>query len=116
MGRLAPLSEEPNINDENEGGSSNNNNNNSKKGLQYSWRNWIKTHFPLVFNKKSNLKILLSVLACPLFPVPVHPKPPLNEASNPFSSSHSLSYLNSNAPCKRKWCDYALMLYFYRHK
>ncbi|KAH1262110.1 hypothetical protein GmHk_02G004805 [Glycine max] len=67
MGRLAPLSEEP-INEENEGY----NNSNSKKCLQ-SWRNWnwIKTHFSLAFNKKSNLKILLSVLGCPLFPVPV---------------------------------------------
>jgi len=76
MGRLAPLSEEP-INEENEG-----NNNNSKKCLQ-SWRNWnwIKTHFSLVFNKKSNLKILLSVLGCPLFPLPVHHLSPLNEAS-----------------------------------
>nr|XP_007145721.1 hypothetical protein PHAVU_007G262500g [Phaseolus vulgaris]ESW17715.1 hypothetical protein PHAVU_007G262500g [Phaseolus vulgaris] len=73
MGRLAPLSEEP-INEENEG------NNNSKKCLQ-SWRNWnwIKTHFSLLFNKKSNLKILLSVLGCPLFPLPVHPISPLNE-------------------------------------
>ena len=82
MGTLAPLSEEP-INEE-EDGTSNNKNNNSKKGLN-SWRNWnwIKTHFSLVFNKKSNLKILLSVLGCPLFPLPVHPKLPLNEAS-PF--------------------------------
>ncbi|KHN22185.1 hypothetical protein glysoja_042945 [Glycine soja] len=66
MGRLAPLSEEP-INEENEGY---NNNSNPKKCLQ-SWRNWnwIKTHFSLVLNKKSNLKILLSVLGCPLFPV-----------------------------------------------
>ncbi|CAJ1967375.1 unnamed protein product [Sphenostylis stenocarpa] len=99
MGRLAPLSEEP-INEENEG------NNNSKKCLQ-SWRNWnwIKTHFSLVFNKKSNLKILLSVLGCPLFPLPVHPILPLNEAS-PFLLLFllfSLLFLSSNAPspCKR---------------
>jgi len=97
MGRLAPLSEEP-INEENEG------NNNSKKCLQ-SWRNWnwIKTHFSLLFNKKSNLKILLSVLGCPLFPLPVHPISPLNEASLLLF----LFFLNSNAPsspCKRRCC------------
>lgn len=76
MGRLAPLSEEP-FNEENE-----RRNNNSKKGFQLwiNWR-WIKTHFSFVFNKKSNLKMLLSVLGCPLFPVPVHAKLPLNEVS-----------------------------------
>jgi len=78
MGRLAPLSEEP-INEENERKLSKHN---SKKGFQL-WMNWswIKTHFSLVFNKKSNLKMLLSVLGCPLFPVPIHPKSPLNEVS-----------------------------------
>jgi hypothetical protein len=76
MSRLAPLSEEP-INEENE-----RNKNKSKKGFQLwmNW-NWIKTHFSLVFNKKSNLKMLLSVLGCPFFPVPIHPKLSLNEAS-----------------------------------
>ncbi|EEF23277.1 hypothetical protein RCOM_1983660 [Ricinus communis] len=70
MNRLAPLSEEP-IREDEESTSS------SKKGQ--SWKNWLKTHFSLVFNKKSDLKILLSVLGCPLFPVSVHPKLPINE-------------------------------------
>ena len=87
MGRLAPLSEEP-INAEDD------NTNSSKKGRGQTWRNWIKTHFSLVFNKKSDLKILLSVLGCPLFPVPVHPKQPFNEV-NPFSHSFSLFLLTS---------------------
>ena len=83
MGRLAPLSEEP-INAEDD--------NTNSKGRGQTWRNWIKTHFSLVFNKKSDLKILLSVLGCPLFPVLLHPKQPLNEV-NPFSHSFSLFLL-----------------------
>ncbi|KAK7345186.1 hypothetical protein VNO77_15743 [Canavalia gladiata] len=97
MGRLAPLSEEP-INDEDEGSS--NSNNNSKKGL-HSWRNWnwIKTHFSLVFNKKSNLKILLSVLGCPLFPVPVHHKLPLNEVSS--SAQYIIQHFRAATGCRK---------------
>ncbi|ESW17716.1 hypothetical protein PHAVU_007G262500 [Phaseolus vulgaris] len=93
MGRLAPLSEEP-INEENEG------NNNSKKCLQ-SWRNWnwIKTHFSLLFNKKSNLKILLSVLGCPLFPLPVHPISPLNEVSS--SAQYIIQHFRAATGCKK---------------
>ncbi|XP_047171410.1 uncharacterized protein LOC124839583 [Vigna umbellata] len=93
MGRLAPLSEEP-INEENEA------NNNSKKCLQ-SWRNWnwIKTHFSLVFNKKSNLKILLSVLGCPLFPLPVHPLSPLNEVSS--SAQYIIQHFRAATGCKK---------------
>ncbi|KAK7355076.1 hypothetical protein VNO80_14321 [Phaseolus coccineus] len=93
MGRLAPLSEEP-INEENEG------NNNSKKCLQ-SWRNWnwIRTHFSLLFNKKSNLKILLSVLGCPLFPLPVHPISPLNEVSS--SAQYIIQHFRAATGCKK---------------
>ncbi|KAH1060737.1 hypothetical protein AAZX31_02G160200 [Glycine max] len=95
MGRLAPLSEEP-INEENEGY----NNSNSKKCLQ-SWRNWnwIKTHFSLAFNKKSNLKILLSVLGCPLFPVPVHPILPLNEVSS--SAQYIIQHFRAATGCRK---------------
>ncbi|KAK7278794.1 hypothetical protein RJT34_23830 [Clitoria ternatea] len=97
MGRLAPLSEEP-INDEDEGNY--NSNNNSKKGF-HSWRNWnwIKTHFSLVFNKKSNLKILLSVLGCPLFPVSVHPKLPLNEVSS--SAQYIIQHFRATTGCRK---------------
>ncbi|RZB91498.1 uncharacterized protein LOC114367384 [Glycine soja] len=97
MGRLAPLSEEP-INEENEGY---NNNSNPKKCLQ-SWRNWnwIKTHFSLVLNKKSNLKILLSVLGCPLFPVPVHPNIlPLNEVSS--SAQYIIQHFRAATGCRK---------------
>ncbi|KAL4395442.1 hypothetical protein AHAS_Ahas02G0252400 [Arachis hypogaea] len=90
MGRLAPLSEEPINEEEQDYYVTNSNNKNSSssslskhKVFLHSWRNWnwIKNHFSIAFNKKSNLKILLSVLGCPLFPLPVHPKLPLNEAS-----------------------------------
>lgn len=74
MGRLATLSEEP-INEEDDA------TNGSKKGVRQTWRNWIKTHISLVFNKRSDIKILLSVLGCPLFPVSVHPKLCLNEVN-----------------------------------
>lgn len=76
MSRLAPLSEEPEIN---EGDEVINSSSSAaakwatKKGE--TWRKWIKTHFPysLLFNKKSedDLKILLSVLGCPLLPISV---------------------------------------------
>ncbi|KAG8483766.1 hypothetical protein CXB51_023269 [Gossypium anomalum] len=86
MSRLAPLSEEP-INEDDSA-------NCSKKGL--SWKNWLKTHLSLVFNKKSDLKILLSVLGCPLFPVSALSKPPINEclstdmvaSKSPLASHH----------------------------
>ena len=73
MNRLAPLSEEP-TNDEEE------DNNNSSKKVN-SWRNWLKSHFSLLFNKKSDLKILLSVLGCPLFPISPHAGQPNTHVS-----------------------------------
>ncbi|KAM1306326.1 hypothetical protein ACFX2H_008729 [Malus domestica] len=81
MGRLAPLSEEPIINGEGAA-------NRSSKGILRStqpWRNWIKTHLsPLVlFHKRSDFKVLLGVLGCPLFPVSALPKLPLNEVLIP---------------------------------
>lgn len=74
MSRLAPLSEEP----------SNEENNSSRSRKGQSWRNWFKNHFnPL--SKKSDLKILLSVLGCPLFPLSVNPKEPLSQVSHVVS-------------------------------
>lgn len=60
MNRLATLSEEP-FNEEETRKL-------SKKS--HAWKNWVKNLF---FSKKSDLKILLSVLACPLFPVSLQP-------------------------------------------
>ncbi|KAK8473648.1 hypothetical protein PHAVU_001G200500 [Phaseolus vulgaris] len=87
MGRLATLSEEP-INEQEKRSSS------TKK-----WRNWnwIKTHF---FHKKPDLKILLSVLACPLFPVSPHPKPqpPLNQLSS--SAQYIIQHFTAATGCR----------------
>ncbi|KAK7337373.1 hypothetical protein VNO77_17941 [Canavalia gladiata] len=87
MGRLATLSEEP-INDQE-------NNNRTKKGIN-SWRNWIKSHF---FNKKPDLKILLSVLACPLFPVPPHSQIPLNQVSS--SAQYIIQHFTAATGCRK---------------
>ncbi|KAL9267811.1 hypothetical protein AKJ16_DCAP25788 [Drosera capensis] len=90
MSRLAPLSEEP-VNEEE----------NNKKMMkqrkmsmvlrrsQQKWKNWVKTHlsvFSVFLNKRPDLKILLSVLACPLFPISV-PSNSNNNPSNNLSSS-----------------------------
>ncbi|KDP21903.1 hypothetical protein JCGZ_03041 [Jatropha curcas] len=91
MSRLAPLSEEP-INEEDD------KSNNSSKKVQ-SWKNWLKTHFSLVFNKKSDLKILLSVLGCPLFPVSVHPKLPINEVSS--SAQYIIQHFTAATGCRK---------------
>ncbi|KAJ7971398.1 Protein of unknown function (DUF620) [Quillaja saponaria] len=92
MGRLAPLTEEP-INEEEDG------RNGSKSKGRHTWRNWIKTHFSLVFNKKSDLKILLSVLGCPLFPVSVvQLNQPLNEVSS--SAQYILQHFTAATGCR----------------
>ncbi|PIN20430.1 hypothetical protein CDL12_06900 [Handroanthus impetiginosus] len=75
MNRLAPVSEEP-LNEENSA-------TNSTKKAQ-TWRNWFRDHFPQLFHKKSGLKILLSVLGCPLFPVLVHPKHHISQVSSRY--------------------------------
>ncbi|XP_020103900.1 uncharacterized protein LOC109720943 [Ananas comosus] len=73
MAPLAPLSEEP-ISEED-----------SKKSLSkrsHSFSSWMRSHLPLLFNKKSDLRILLSVIGCPLSPVPVLPMQFKNVASS----------------------------------
>ncbi|KAL5739781.1 hypothetical protein ACOSP7_028673 [Xanthoceras sorbifolium] len=93
MSRLAPLSEEP-INEEEDA------TNSSKK--VHSWKHWLKTHFSLVFNKKSDIKILLSVLACPLFPVSLHPFPmqtTLNQVSS--SAQYIIQHFTAATGCRK---------------
>ncbi|KAL6997529.1 hypothetical protein U1Q18_007655 [Sarracenia purpurea var. burkii] len=90
MSRLAPLSEEP-INEDDESS------NCSKKGQP--WRNWIKSHFSILFNKKSDLKILLSVLGCPLFPVSVHYKQPFTPVSS--SAQYILQHFTAATGCRK---------------
>ncbi|KDO36886.1 hypothetical protein CISIN_1g040059mg [Citrus sinensis] len=102
MSRLAPLSEEP-INEEEQHSNSSNSGNNtkysSKKGL--SWKHWLKNHLSLVFfiNKKSDLKTLLSVLGCPLFPVPLLPKQPLNQVCS--SAQYIIQHFTAAAGCRK---------------
>ncbi|KAI4300649.1 hypothetical protein L6164_034001 [Bauhinia variegata] len=93
MGRLAPLTEEP-INEEDE-------RTNGFNKARQPWLNWtwIKTHFSLVFNKKSHLKILLSVLGCPLFPVSFHPKQSLNEVSS--SAQYIIQHFTAATGCRK---------------
>ena len=82
MGRLEPLSEEPINEDEEECCWSAKN---PKKGsVRQTWRKWIRSHLSLslvMFGKRSDLKLLLSVLACPLFPLSPHPSL-LNQVTN----------------------------------
>ncbi|XP_057983292.1 uncharacterized protein LOC131168103 [Malania oleifera] len=84
MSRLAPLSEEP-VDDDEEGdnsysGGSSSSSSSKRKGSEgggrrRSWRKWVAKNLNhlsdilLLINKKSDLKLLLSVLGCPLFPV-----------------------------------------------
>lgn len=66
MQRLAPLMEEPMDEEEQEeerGG--------RRRTRSKSWKKWIKTQLQIiVFPKKPDMKLLLSVMGCPLFPVP----------------------------------------------
>ncbi|KAA8516953.1 hypothetical protein F0562_017229 [Nyssa sinensis] len=90
MSRLAPLSEEP-INDDQDTA------NCSKKAQ--TWRNWFKNHFSLLFNKKSDIKILLSVLGCPLFPVSVHPKQSITEVCS--SAQYIIQHFTAATGCRK---------------
>ncbi|KAF9593329.1 hypothetical protein IFM89_021498 [Coptis chinensis] len=88
MSRLEPLSEEP-TNEEN--------NKKSKKGQ--SWRNWLKNQFYPLFNKKSDLKILLSVLGCPLFPISLHPKQPIVQVAS--SAQYIIQHYTAATACRK---------------
>ncbi|PRQ44390.1 hypothetical protein RchiOBHm_Chr3g0478731 [Rosa chinensis] len=97
MGRLAPLSEEPNINEEEDA------TNRSSKGIMRSqtWRKWIKTHLTslAIFNKRSDFKVLLSVLGCPLFPVSALPELPLNEVSS--TAQYIIQHFTAATGCRK---------------
>ncbi|XP_057438990.1 uncharacterized protein LOC130730872 [Lotus japonicus] len=90
MGRLATLSEEP-INEQDDDG--------RRKAYWRKW-NWVmfKTHFSF-HNKKPDLKILLSVLASPLFPVPPKPKPPINQVSG--SAQYIIQHFTAATGCRK---------------
>ncbi|XAR68633.1 Histone-lysine N-methyltransferase [Bertholletia excelsa] len=95
MSRLAPLSEEPMMNEEE-------NKEWSKKKWQ-TWRGWLKdqlSNFSLVFNKKSDLRILLSVLGCPLFPLSFQPKQPI-VSSVSSSAQYIIQHFTATTGCRK---------------
>ncbi|KAK3446879.1 uncharacterized protein LOC104446277 [Eucalyptus grandis] len=90
MSRLAPVSEEP-IDEESIRSC-------SKRGR--SWRHWLRTHLSFAFNKNTNhLKVLLSVLGCPLFPVSVHQRTPVNEVSS--SAQYIVQHFTAATGCRK---------------
>ncbi|XP_010520000.1 PREDICTED: LOW QUALITY PROTEIN: uncharacterized protein LOC104799277 [Tarenaya hassleriana] len=94
MSRLAPLLEEPI--EEGEGGGD------AQRGRTkpFSWRKWVKTHFSFMgFHPKSDIKVLLSVIGCPLFPVPPLPKISLHEVSS--SAQYIIQHFTAATGCKK---------------
>ncbi|GAB4846593.1 hypothetical protein Ancab_025599 [Ancistrocladus abbreviatus] len=93
MSRLAPLSEEPLTEED------------SKKlsKRRHIWKNWVKTHFPLFFyNKRSDLKILLSVLGCPLFPVSLlSSKSSVHDHEVSSSAQYIIQHFRAATGCKK---------------
>ncbi|KAI6696576.1 hypothetical protein NL676_016695 [Syzygium grande] len=57
-------------------------------------------HLSFAFSKKTNhLKVLLSVLGCPLFPVSVHQKTPVNEV--PSSAQYIVQHFTATTGCRK---------------
>lgn len=86
MSRLAPLSEEPSNEEE------------TKKlsKRSHAWKNWVKNLF---FHKKSDFKILLSVLACPLFPISLRPHQSIHQVSS--SAQYIIEHFRAATGCKK---------------
>ncbi|KAK6941967.1 Protein of unknown function DUF620 [Dillenia turbinata] len=107
MSRLAPLSEEPVNEEEDYRNDSSNSRCSSSSSFSSSltkkrrlWKNWVKNHFSLLFNKKSDLKVLLSVLGCPLFPVSVHHlKDPFPQISS--SAQYIIQHFTAATGCRK---------------
>ncbi|XP_020579025.1 uncharacterized protein LOC110023783 [Phalaenopsis equestris] len=85
MGTLSPLAEEP-ISEE-EGIS-------AEKGSTF--RSWLKNL--QLFHRKPNLKVLLSVMACPLSPVSILPKQSLGVAS---SAEYIIRQFRATSGCSK---------------
>uniref|UniRef100_A0A1J3DY01 DUF620 domain-containing protein n=2 Tax=Noccaea caerulescens TaxID=107243 RepID=A0A1J3DY01_NOCCA len=94
MQRLAPLMEEPMDQEEQEeerGG---------RSTRSKSWKKWIKTQLQsMVFHKKPDMKVLLSVLGCPLFPVPPLSKVSLQQVSS--SAQYIIQHFAAATGCKK---------------
>ncbi|KAL7138656.1 hypothetical protein ABFS83_10G178600 [Erythranthe nasuta] len=94
MNRLATVAEEP-INEENT-------NSSRSKKVGQTWKKWIRNHFPHIFiNKKSDLKILLSVLGCPLFPASLHPKNPIIISQVSSSAQYIIQHFTAATGCRK---------------
>ncbi|KAK1282503.1 hypothetical protein QJS10_CPB22g01211 [Acorus calamus] len=52
-----------------------------QKQKHHQWREWIKSQLPMIFHKRSDLKLLISVVACPLSPFSVDIQQPLDVSS-----------------------------------
>ncbi|XP_010452602.1 PREDICTED: uncharacterized protein LOC104734674 [Camelina sativa] len=94
MQRLAPLMEEPTDEQEQE----------EERGRRStrskSWKKWIKTHLQIiVFPKKPDMKLLLSVMGCPLFPVPPLSKISLHQVSS--SAQYIIQQFAAATGCKK---------------
>ncbi|KAG6470812.1 hypothetical protein ZIOFF_071892 [Zingiber officinale] len=93
MARLAPLSEEPIIEEEDS--------RSAARRIQHSFQNWLKTYLPLPSNKKSDLKILLSVLGCPLSPLSVSPKHHLPRHAVASSAQYIIQQFRATTGCAK---------------
>ncbi|CAN1277855.1 hypothetical protein LINPERPRIM_LOCUS16458 [Linum perenne] len=125
MNRLAPVSEEPVTSEEDDtnsrskrrttitttnNNSSGNNNNigrhcssSSKRSGRQSLKYWLKS-LPLLFQKKSSslsdLRTLLSVISCPLFPASIHPKlSSFNQVSS--SAQYIIQHFTAATGCRK---------------
>ncbi|KAL0709112.1 hypothetical protein Bca4012_016090 [Brassica carinata] len=94
MQRLAPLMEEPMDQEEQEqerGG---------RSTRSKSWKKWIKTQLQfMIIHKKPDAKVLLSVLGCPLFPVPPLSKMSLQQVSS--SAQYIIQHFAAATGCKK---------------
>ncbi|WOK92443.1 hypothetical protein Cni_G01134 [Canna indica] len=90
MARLAPLSEEP-ISEE-EGSR-------TAATRIHSFHNWLKSHLPMLSTKKNDIKILLSVLGCPLSPLSISRKQPRDVAS---SAQYIIQQFRATTGCSKR--------------
>ncbi|KAI4369150.1 hypothetical protein MLD38_017633 [Melastoma candidum] len=92
--RLAPVSEEPVDEDDVKKCGSR-----SRKGL--SWRNWIRGRFfQGIAGKESDLRILLSVLGCPLFPITPHQKKQSDDEAS-SSAQYIIQHFTAATGCRK---------------
>ncbi|CAN0927501.1 hypothetical protein LINGRAHAP2_LOCUS35943 [Linum grandiflorum] len=121
MNRLAPVSEEPVTTDEDDvnnrsrrrttTAAANNHNKSSShfssRSSRQSWKYWLKSRaLPfLLFQKKpasslSELRTLLSVIGCPLFPASIHPKlSSLDQVSS--SAQYIIQHFTAATGCRK---------------